>query len=153
MSCHEVTTRVLAYEDLMVTLFNLGNPQSVAGRCLACLSIFIIFSYSVHTGSVPARIKLGDYHYYGLGTEVDYEQAIQHYRVAGEQQNSAQAMYNLGYMHETGLGLKQDLHLAKRFYDMAADASKEAFVPVSLALARLTFLTNLDYLSNVSKLQ
>ena len=64
--------------------------------------------YSVcYTGSTVARIKLGDYHYYGLGTTVDYEQAIQHYRVAGEQQSNAQAMYNLAYMHEAGLGLKQ----------------------------------------------
>lgn len=58
-------------------------------------------------GSTVARIKLGDYYYYGLGTSVDYEQAIQHYRVAGEQQSNAQAMYNLAYMHEVGLGLKQ----------------------------------------------
>ena len=59
------------------------------------------------TGNTVARIKLGDYHYYGMGTDVDYETAIQHYRVAGEQNNNAQAMYNLGYMHEAGLGLKQ----------------------------------------------
>lgn len=60
-----------------------------------------------HAGNTIARIKLGDYHYYGMGTDVDYEQAIQHYRVAGEQNNNAQAMYNLAYMHEAGLGLKQ----------------------------------------------
>jgi len=58
-------------------------------------------------GYTVARIKLGDYHYYGLGTNIDYEQAIQHYRVASEQHNSAQAMFNLAYMHEAGLGLKQ----------------------------------------------
>lgn len=63
--------------------------------------------YILLLGSATARIKLGDYHYYGLGTDVDYEQAVQHYRVAGEQQNNAQAMYNLAYMHEAGLGLKQ----------------------------------------------
>lgn len=61
----------------------------------------------VYLGNTAARLKLGDYHYYGMGTEVDYETAIQHYRVAGEQNNNAQAMYNLGYMHEAGLGLKQ----------------------------------------------
>ncbi|XP_067942796.1 protein sel-1 homolog 1-like [Watersipora subatra] len=101
-------------------------------------------------GSTVARIKLGDYHYYGLGTDVDYEQAIQHYRVAGEQQSNAQAMYNLGYMHEAGLGLKQDLHLAKRFYDMAAEMSKEAYLPVTLALARLSFLSQIDAFSDAS---
>ena len=54
-----------------------------------------------------ARVKLGDYHYYGLGTDVDYESAAAHYRLAFEQQHNAQAMFNLGYMHEQGLGLKQ----------------------------------------------
>lgn len=54
-----------------------------------------------------ARIKLGDYHYYGYGTDVDYETAVIHYRLASEQQHSAQAMFNLGYMHEKGLGIKQ----------------------------------------------
>ena len=59
------------------------------------------------TGSTIARVKMGDYHYYGFGTEIDYESAATHYRVASEQQHNAQAMFNLGYMHERGLGLKQ----------------------------------------------
>jgi len=50
---------------------------------------------------------MGDYHYYGYGTEIDYETAAAHYRVASEQQRNAQAMFNLGYMHERGLGMKQ----------------------------------------------
>ena len=50
---------------------------------------------------------MGDYHYYGYGTEIDYETAASHYRMATEQQHNAQAMFNLGYMHEQGLGLKQ----------------------------------------------
>lgn len=54
-----------------------------------------------------ARIKLGDYHFYGYGTDVDYETAVIHYRLASEQQHSAQALFNLGYMHEKGLGIKQ----------------------------------------------
>ena len=59
------------------------------------------------------------------------------YRIASEQQNNAQAMFNLGYMHELGLGMKRDIHLAKRFYDMAAETSVDAKVPVALALAKL----------------
>jgi TPR repeat protein len=50
---------------------------------------------------------MGDYHYYGYGTDIDYETAATHYRLATEQQHNAQAMFNLGYMHENGLGLKQ----------------------------------------------
>uniref|UniRef100_H3C8I9 SEL1L adaptor subunit of ERAD E3 ubiquitin ligase n=1 Tax=Tetraodon nigroviridis TaxID=99883 RepID=H3C8I9_TETNG len=100
-------------------------------------------------GYTVARIKLGDYHYYGYGTDVDYETAVIHYRLASEQQHSAQAMFNLGYMHEKGLGIKQDIHLAKRFYDMAAEASPDAQVPVFLALCKLG-LIYLQYLQDLN---
>ncbi|XP_062858419.1 protein sel-1 homolog 1 isoform X2 [Trichomycterus rosablanca] len=99
-------------------------------------------------GYTVARIKLGDYHFYGYGTDVDYETAVIHYRLASEQQHSAQAMFNLGYMHEKGLGIKQDIHLAKRFYDMAAEASPDAQVPVFLALCKLGLIYTLQYLQD-----
>ena len=59
------------------------------------------------SGYTTARVKIGDYHYYGFGTEIDYETAATHYRMASDQQSNAQAMFNLGYMHEMGLGMKQ----------------------------------------------
>ena len=58
-------------------------------------------------GNTAARVKVGDYHYYGYGTDIDYETAAFHYRLASEQQHNAQAMFNLGYMHERGLGMRQ----------------------------------------------
>lgn len=64
-----------------------------------------------------ARIKLGDYHFYGFGTDVDYETAFIHYRLASEQQHSAQAMFNLGYMHEKGLGIKQVSVVSKHMFE------------------------------------
>lgn len=67
----------------------------------------VFFVVSCFIGYTVARIKLGDYHFYGFGTDVDYETAFIHYRLASEQQHSAQAMFNLGYMHEKGLGIKQ----------------------------------------------
>ena len=70
-------------------------------------SAYLNADWRVLSGSTVARIKMGDYHYYGYGTEVDYESAATHYRLASEQQHNAQAMFNLGYMHEQGLGLKQ----------------------------------------------
>lgn len=96
-------------------------------------------------GYAVARVKLGDYHFYGYGTSIDYEAAAMHYRMASEQQHNAQAMFNLGYMHEQGLGMKQDIYLAKRFYDMAAETSTDAQVPVALALAKLAILFSLKY--------
>lgn len=97
-------------------------------------------------GYSVARVKLGDYHYYGYGTDVDYETAAAHYRLASEQQHNAQAMFNLGYMHEHGLGMKKDIHLAKRYYDMAAETSSDAQVPVALALAKLGFVYSLQHI-------
>lgn len=97
-------------------------------------------------GSGLARLKLGDYHYYGWGTSVDYSLAAHHYKLASEQQHSAQAMFNLAYMHERGLGIKRDIHLAKRFYDLAAETSTDAHVPVTLALLKLGLLFSLEYL-------
>lgn len=98
-------------------------------------------------GYAPARVRLGDYYYYGWGTDVDFASAAVHYRIASDQLHSAQAMFNLGYMHEQGLGMKQDIHLAKRFYDMAAEASTDAKVPVALALAKLSVLFGLRYMT------
>lgn len=87
-----------------------------------------------------ARLKLGDYYYYGKGTQVDYQQAASHYKYASEVSHNPQAMFNLAFMHENGLGLRKDIHLAKRFYDMASETSGEAHVPVALALFKLNLL-------------
>uniref|UniRef100_A0A336JY00 CSON002933 protein n=1 Tax=Culicoides sonorensis TaxID=179676 RepID=A0A336JY00_CULSO len=99
-------------------------------------------------GYSPAQVKLGDYHYYGLGTNIDYETAASHYRMASDQQHNAQAMFNLGYMHEQGLGMKQDIHLAKRCYDLAAETSDDAKVPVAMALLKLHLLFKLESLKD-----
>jgi len=100
----------------------------------------VYWSRAAAQGYSAARVRLGDYYYYGWGTTIDYETAASHYRIASEQQNNAQAMFNLGYMHELGLGMKRDIHLAKRFYDMAADTSVDAKVPVYLALTKLALV-------------
>ncbi|PAV60716.1 hypothetical protein WR25_02921 [Diploscapter pachys] len=94
-----------------------------------------------------ARIKLGDYHYYGWGTKTDYKQAAQNYKLAADRHAAAQAMFNLGFMHEQGLGITKDLHLAKRFYDMAAEHSTDAIVPVTLALSKLALIFLVEQLN------
>ncbi|KAK4472806.1 hypothetical protein MN116_004023 [Schistosoma mekongi] len=114
---------------------------------------FTQWQRSATQGSTSSRVKLGDYYYYGLGTDVNYQKAIQHYRTASDQHHNAQAMFNLGYMHEQGLGLKRDLYLAKRFYDMAAEASIDARVAVCLALIRLSFYFVMEFFCNSSFFQ
>lgn len=114
---------------------------------------FTQWQRSATQGSTSSRVKLGDYFYYGLGTDVNYQKAIQHYRTASDQHHNAQAMFNLGYMHEQGLGLKRDLYLAKRFYDMAAEASIDARVAVYLALIRLSFYFVMEFFCDSSFFQ
>ena len=48
---------------------------------------------------------MGDYHFKGFGTEVNYEKAAACYQVAAEAELSAMAMWNLGWMHENGIGV------------------------------------------------
>lgn len=120
--------------------------SSLFNRTEAFQRAFLYWNRAASQGYPPARVKIGDYHYYGHGTTRDFETAATHYRMASEQQHSAQAMFNLGYMHEKGLGIKQDIHLAKRFYDMAAETSSEAFIPVFLALSRLNIFFALEYI-------
>jgi SEL1 protein len=85
---------------------------------------------------VSSLVKLGDFYYYGVGTEVNVEKSLINYKKASDMRN-AQAMFNLGYMHERGIGLKTDFHLAKRYYDLAKETNKKAIPPVYLALTGL----------------
>lgn len=123
--------------EQVYALLNASNvtPNSMLSKALQQ------WSRSASQGYSPARVRLGDYYYYGWGTGKDYTHAATQYRVASETNRNAQAMFNLAYMHENGLGLKQDLHLAKRFYDMAAETSNDARVPVALALVKLQLVS------------
>lgn len=60
-----------------------------------------------YTGYAIARVKLGDYYYYGYGADQDLELAAEQYRLASDRMGSPQAMFNLGYMYEQGIGLQQ----------------------------------------------
>ncbi|XP_075359492.1 protein sel-1 homolog 1 isoform X2 [Mycteria americana] len=130
--------------------FILDQKASIVGENETYPRALLHWNRAASQGYTVARIKLGDYHFYGFGTDVDYETAFIHYRLASEQQHSAQAMFNLGYMHEKGLGIKQDIHLAKRFYDMAAEASPDAQVPVFLALCKLGVIYSLQYVREIN---
>ncbi|XP_035183243.1 protein sel-1 homolog 1 isoform X2 [Oxyura jamaicensis] len=130
--------------------FILDQKASIVGENETYPRALLHWNRAASQGYTVARIKLGDYHFYGFGTDVDYETAFIHYRLASEQQHSAQAMFNLGYMHEKGLGIKQDIHLAKRFYDMAAEASPDAQVPVFLALCKLGVIYSVQYVQEIN---
>ncbi|XP_015280911.1 PREDICTED: protein sel-1 homolog 2 [Gekko japonicus] len=96
----------------------------------------LLWNRAATQGNAFARVKMGDYHYYGFGTERDHIAAVVHYILAADQY-SAQAMFNLGYMCEHGLGVHKDIHLARRWYNLAAKTSSDALIPVFLASVKL----------------
>ncbi|ETE63456.1 Protein sel-1-like 2, partial [Ophiophagus hannah] len=102
-------------------------------------------AYIMESGNVFARVKIGDYYFYGFGTTKDYVSAVTYYTLAANQL-SAEAMFNLAYMYEHGLGVPQDIHLARRWYDLAAETTPDAVMPVFLAYVKLETMHVLTYL-------
>ncbi|KAH7273688.1 hypothetical protein B0J15DRAFT_107511 [Fusarium solani] len=97
----------------------------------------VYWTRSSRQSNVDSLVKMGDYYFDGIGTEVDVAKAVQCYTGASDYSQSAQALYNLGWMHENGIGLVQDFHLAKRYYDHALEVNEEAYLPVTLSLFKL----------------
>lgn len=124
-----------------VTIFHDRNEELIRA--------FYYWKRAAAQGYSAAQVKLGDYYYYGWGTNIDFEMAAALYRKASEQQYNAQAMFNLGYMHEKGLGMKKDWHLAKRQYDLAAVTNADAKVPVAIALLKLQLLAKIESIKEV----
>lgn len=82
-----------------------------------------------------SALRVGDSMLRKSSDDYDPGKAAAVYEAASER--SAQALWNLGWMHENGYGVEQDFHLAKRHYDSALEISREAFLPVTLALMKL----------------
>ncbi|KAG0006288.1 ERAD-associated protein [Modicella reniformis] len=80
-------------------LVSLGTPSRLLEMAL------VYWTRSANQGDVDARVKMGDYYFTGIGTEVDYKKATACYQVAAEAESSAMAMWNLGWMHENGVGV------------------------------------------------
>ncbi|XP_070588712.1 protein sel-1 homolog 2 isoform X3 [Erythrolamprus reginae] len=66
----------------------------------------LLLKQAASQGNAFAKVKIGDYYFYGFGTTKDYVSAITYYTLAANQLN-AEAMFNLAYMHENGLGVPQ----------------------------------------------
>ncbi|KAJ1980437.1 ERAD-associated protein, partial [Dimargaris xerosporica] len=92
---------------------------------------------AANQGNLEARVKAGDYYFYGRGAARDLKKAVTCYQVAVENHMNPIAMWNLGWMYENGLGVDQDFHLAKRWYDRAATTFPRGSLPVTLSLIKL----------------
>jgi TPR repeat protein len=89
-------------------------------------------------GDTTAKYYAGKYYYEGLGTEVDYDAALEYLTDAGSSQKNvpgvSSAQYLLGVMYENGDGVDADLDTAKEWYQAAADFGSEE---ATAALERL----------------
>eukprot|EP01028_Stygiella_incarcerata_P013391 TRINITY_DN82238_c0_g1_i1.p1 TRINITY_DN82238_c0_g1~~TRINITY_DN82238_c0_g1_i1.p1 ORF type:complete len:547 (-),score=131.08 TRINITY_DN82238_c0_g1_i1:79-1719(-) len=83
--------------------------------------------------SATALIKVGDYHYYGIGTARNASLAMRYYENAARRKN-AQAHFNLGYMKQYGIGVPKDLIGARRSYILSLTEDPKGYLPVKLAL-------------------
>ena len=95
-----------------------------------------LFHRAANQGNVDARIKAGDYHYYGHGTTMDKHQAFEYYKAASDAKSSL-AAWNIGYMYENGIGVDQDYNMAMRFYDLTYEYNKDTWLAVSLSNLKL----------------
>lgn len=88
---------------------------------------------------ITAKYYAGKYYFEGLGTEVDYEQALEYLTDAGSSSKNvpgvADAQYLLGEIYENGEGVDADLDTAIEWYQAASDFGSE---DAAAALARLT---------------
>lgn len=115
----------------------LRKPKEVSGLLDNPGLALIYWTRSSRQANIDSLVKMGDYYFYGVGTERDVGKAVQCYTGASDYSQSAQALFNLGWMHENGVGLTQDFHLAKRYYDHALEVNEEAYLPVTLGLLKL----------------
>lgn len=97
----------------------------------------LYYSRSAAQQNLEALVKAGDYHFYGHGTVVDPEKAVNFWTTAAETRMVPLALWNLAWSYENGVGVEQDFHMAKRYYDACLEVDKKASLPVNLSLLKL----------------
>lgn len=134
----EVTRLFVAARDgsadartALVKLANAGNPRAqnavgdlygkVSGPAASADVANEWYRRSAAQGFVLAQVNLALNQQYGLGTPVDYPQAVEGYRRAAGQGHPL-AMNNLGFMYVRGLGVPADPKQALTWFLRAAEA-------------------------------
>ncbi|XP_070788975.1 protein sel-1 homolog 2 [Pituophis catenifer annectens] len=137
----------MGYEEAQLNLVYIMESEKVKllHRNQVYPLALLLLKQAASQGNAFARLKIGNYYFYGFGTTKDYVSAVTYYSLAAKQL-SAEAMFNLAYMHEHGLGVPQDIHLARRWYDLAAETTPDAVMPVFLAYIKLETMHVLTYL-------
>ncbi|KAI9145207.1 hypothetical protein BKA69DRAFT_1121621 [Paraphysoderma sedebokerense] len=102
---------------------------------------YVNWNRAANQGTTDARLKVGEYNFYGIGVEANEEKAVAYWTVAADVDKNAMAMWNLGWCFENGIGVVKDYHLSKRYYESALETNPDAWLPISLSLIKL----NLKY--------
>lgn len=61
-------------------LLDRGEVTMFANRTEQLVRALQLWGRAASQGYSAAQVKMGDYHYYGLGTHIDYDAAASHYR-------------------------------------------------------------------------
>jgi SEL1 protein len=125
-------------DDLLRSLHSFFNLVGLSRLPLnSSQEAFLLYQRAAEQqGNFKARVRVGDFYFYGQFGSVDLQEAASHYRIASEGKD-ARAQFTLGLQHHYGLGLTKDLHLAKRYYELAFESASESKLAVYV---QLTFL-------------
>jgi SEL1 protein len=83
--------------------------------------------------SITAINKVGDHHYYGIGTARNASLALRYYESAAGKK-SAQAHFNLGCMKQRGIGVPRDFIGARKSFILSLTEDPKGYLPVKMAL-------------------
>ena len=75
--------------------------------------------YSQHANSV-----LGVMHFFGQGTDQDYNKAKEHFELANKYSDSRRSLWMLGKIYLHGYGVEQDYQKAKEYFERSAAIDK-----------------------------
>lgn len=111
---------VLAME-LLAKYYEVNNDKESASLCYSkALDGFHTVLENADNEFIVsyANYRLGKLYLYGKGTDVDYQQAISHFKNCSDNQY---ADYCLGTMYQRGLGVEQNNHSAFGYFESSAE--------------------------------
>ena len=115
-------------DDFQVGLdaYNQGNYQTAIE----------IWGPLAEGGDPAAQTNMGFLYYHGRGVPLDYEEAVEWYRLAVSR-GYADAAFNLGVAYAEGNGVEQDFDEALKLYTAAAEAG---YAPAQVIVGNIHFL-------------
>lgn len=126
---HEVRIKKDGYQDYVTTVtvsegktaeIKASLKKGTASSSTKSSKKLADYIDSARKGDASAQFETGYCYYHGLGTSVDYAEAVYWYRKAADQ-NHRIALNNLGVCYELGKGVSKNYYEALRYYRKSAD--------------------------------